>query len=426
MKGKKSKATWFACLFILLTSISVSKSVAADSVPKGWTRLHWAAWTGTAKEIKHLILGKHNVNEVTDNSAKIHEGIEARSEAVEELKEAILQLLHLPAKPHSPTNRWKKFENSLKGQFGKPEDIIGTYLIILARYHQVIHGDTIVNEIMKRGVYEACIEQGGKHEPCKQRQPDKQISYFININMPSLETVGGPKKWFIFIPFLLAKHQFDRYQRCLMMRNQKLCANQIPPSPVSWKDFDSSEHEMPSYRATPHGLLTLVKANEVIRRAYRNHKATALHLASASGDASKVKQLLQNGAWIDNQAGDGTTPLHRAAQVDAVEVVKELIEADANLEIFNHKGYTPLHVAVVHRARRSVKELLGAGADPNSETKQAETPMWLATLWGPEGWMVRNILERWGGRCGKLCQVKHKRPAAPFQGHPGPKHRPRR
>lgn len=93
---------------------------------------------------------------------------------------------------------------------------------------------------------------------------------------------------------------------------------------------------------------------------------SALHLAAIRGYADNVRMLLDAGAPIDAQGGQGLTPLMWAAQMGRDDVVKILLERHANpniVETFN--GSTALmQAAASDRAGASiVQALVDAGAD---------------------------------------------------------------
>lgn len=81
-----------------------------------------------------------------------------------------------------------------------------------------------------------------------------------------------------------------------------------------------------------------------------------LHTAAAAGDAGRVKHLLETGADINAQDGDGQTPLHKAAVGGHTDVVKLLLDKGADAGIEDRSGET-----VGHAVQRSVQEQWRAG-----------------------------------------------------------------
>jgi len=74
----------------------------------------------------------------------------------------------------------------------------------------------------------------------------------------------------------------------------------------------------------------------ILRHMFERHQASnpveELVKGAASGDVSKVEQLLEGGACsVDNQF-NGKTALQAASQNGHIDVVKALIRYNANLE----------------------------------------------------------------------------------------------
>ena len=98
-----------------------------------------------------------------------------------------------------------------------------------------------------------------------------------------------------------------------------------------------------------------------------------------------IEALLDGGADINQQAGDGTTALIVALQNGDAAIAKRLIERGADVNSANGKGWTPLFLAVKNRSREIgtvpnpvidtaalmdvVKLLVEKGADVNARTK---------------------------------------------------------
>ena len=58
-----------------------------------------------------------------------------------------------------------------------------------------------------------------------------------------------------------------------------------------------------------------------------------------------IQTLIQCGAPVNEQNGDGDTPLHIAARNSDLEFMEVLIASGADTSIKNYKGQTPLHDA---------------------------------------------------------------------------------
>jgi ankyrin repeat protein len=64
-----------------------------------------------------------------------------------------------------------------------------------------------------------------------------------------------------------------------------------------------------------------------------------------------IRTLIQCGALVNEQNGDGDTPLHIAARNSDLEFMEVLIAAGADTKIKNYKQQTPLHDAGVSATR---------------------------------------------------------------------------
>ena len=88
-----------------------------------------------------------------------------------------------------------------------------------------------------------------------------------------------------------------------------------------------------------------------------------LHIASAMGNVDKVRELLDDGARIDEAKDDGTTALHSAATMGHDKVVQLLLEEGAWPEATGNSGATPLMMAASMGHLGAVKALLDGGAN---------------------------------------------------------------
>ena len=124
-----------------------------------------------------------------------------------------------------------------------------------------------------------------------------------------------------------------------------------------------------------------------------NHNCTPLMQASRKSDVKKVAMLIENGAKVDLQDGNGNTALHHAVlnSYDSHEYTPEiccalkLLTAKASIHLCNSQGWTPLllasenciksvveilikHPGVTKQQRANALELLGASLCLKSET----------------------------------------------------------
>ena len=86
---------------------------------------------------------------------------------------------------------------------------------------------------------------------------------------------------------------------------------------------------------------------------------TALHYASAEGDADVVQLLIDAGADIEIKNSDGRCPLHNACEAGALDNVKMLVRAGAGVNVTDNKGDTCLTVAAIFGHTETVRYLVG-------------------------------------------------------------------
>ena len=106
--------------------------------------------------------------------------------------------------------------------------------------------------------------------------------------------------------------------------------------------------------------------------------------AASRGDTETVRQLLRDGADVNETQGDGMTALHWAADRGDTSLAEILIYAGSNLDAGTRIGhYTPLHIASRAGHTETVKALLNAGANVDaSTTNSGAQPLHLAATSG--------------------------------------------
>src|SRR5262245_20543470 len=109
---------------------------------------------------------------------------------------------------------------------------------------------------------------------------------------------------------------------------------------------------------------------------------TALLFAARRGGVESVKLLLEAGAPIEQQGGDGYTPLLVASHSGHAQLTKFLLERGANPNA-SGAGYSPLHTAVLRGDLEMVNALIAAGAQVDSQISKP-APMERFT----DKWMV--------------------------------------
>jgi ankyrin repeat protein len=112
-----------------------------------------------------------------------------------------------------------------------------------------------------------------------------------------------------------------------------------------------------------------------------------LMLAAAGGHDDLVGFLLERGARVDLRRHDGVTALLLAVTHQRASVVQALIEAGASVQTpglrFGLRDMTPLHTWVLTSGPGQIgRMLLEAGADPRSKAQGDLTPVDLAVIGG--------------------------------------------
>lgn len=122
---------------------------------------------------------------------------------------------------------------------------------------------------------------------------------------------------------------------------------------------------------------------------------TALHWAAERGDAALAELLIYAGANVEAGTRIGRyTPLHIASVNGNSEVVKVLMAARANAQaVTTNSGVLPLHLAAASGDIPTVQTLLDAGADVNAREKRwGQTPLIFAAETGRAD-MIRTLLD---------------------------------
>ncbi len=115
--------------------------------------------------------------------------------------------------------------------------------------------------------------------------------------------------------------------------------------------------------------------------------------AASRGDISAVRDLLRDGAEVNDMQGDGMTALHWAAEIGNAQLTDMLIYAGSNTEAGTRIGqYTPLHIASRNGQGQIVEKLVDAGANVHAKTTNSgTTALHLAAISGDEKSVVALI-----------------------------------
>jgi len=100
--------------------------------------------------------------------------------------------------------------------------------------------------------------------------------------------------------------------------------------------------------------------------------------ACETGNSEKIKDILLQGADINQRFERGLTPIHVASMFGHREVVARLQQAGADVNTLSDEGVTPLHLACLKGRLNIVVLLLSFGARPNVKDKLGNTSLHLA------------------------------------------------
>jgi hypothetical protein len=116
-------------------------------------------------------------------------------------------------------------------------------------------------------------------------------------------------------------------------------------SPLTRVEVRTAQDESPLMLAALRGHLELCK--KLIGRDADVNKPgwTPLHYAATGGHVAIVRLLLDNYAYIDAAAPNGSTPLMMASKYGTDETVKMLLEAGADPALKNLQGLTAIEFA---------------------------------------------------------------------------------
>ncbi|HLL67367.1 MAG TPA: ankyrin repeat domain-containing protein [Micromonosporaceae bacterium] len=109
----------------------------------------------------------------------------------------------------------------------------------------------------------------------------------------------------------------------------------------------------------------------------------------------------------DRHSGGPLTPAHHAVEMEDLPRLRQILDDGADVEDANEQGMTLLHHAVdvegdgaLQSARQAHVDttafLLARGADPGAAMQAGETPLDLARQYGH--WLAAELLEAWDRR----------------------------
>ncbi|XP_075684046.1 uncharacterized protein LOC142652280 [Rhinoderma darwinii] len=134
----------------------------------------------------------------------------------------------------------------------------------------------------------------------------------------------------------------------------------------------------------------------------------ALHTSCRKREVDVAKLLVEYGACVDCQNGEGQTPLHIAAWEGDEMTVKFLYQSKANPNITDMMDRSPLHIAA-ERGHNGIVEILTEKFRANvlARTKDGDTLMHIASQCGhPEtalAFLKKGVLLHMPNKSGALC-----------------------
>lgn len=146
--------------------------------------------------------------------------------------------------------------------------------------------------------------------------------------------------------------------------------------------FRDADGNTPLHCASAHGQATVVKLL-LDRGADVNATNAAQHsplfVACLKGNRPVVRALLDRGADVSAPDRDGSTPLHAACTVGDPQIVTWLLDRGAVVNARTVKdSYAPLHVASYKNHTEAAKTLLRRGAAVNARTASGHTAVDIA------------------------------------------------
>ena len=140
-------------------------------------------------------------------------------------------------------------------------------------------------------------------------------------------------------------------------------------------------------------VVELLKNGANINHEYQNNSPLLIAIDNEHVETALI--LVDHGANVNFQDGDGSTPLHGAASLGLTRLVKAILKQDCSSSIniqdnINHD--TPLIRAIENDHSEIAIELLNHGADANIKDWEDETPLFKAACLGKHD-VVKELLK---------------------------------
>ncbi len=121
-----------------------------------------------------------------------------------------------------------------------------------------------------------------------------------------------------------------------------------------------------------------LEAVAVLRKHGAQNKGLSINIFIAARyfGLDKVKEVLESGADVNCESGDGYTALHLAVSRGNKELTDLLLARGAEIEVYeSHNLMTPFYCAVMNGHKDIAELLLSKGADINTDDLHGNTPL---------------------------------------------------
>ena len=140
----------------------------------------------------------------------------------------------------------------------------------------------------------------------------------------------------------------------------------------------------------------LVEHGTYVNTRDKDHE-TPLHVAAYTLDLESVQFLLDNGADVHAEGGQGQTPFHRVFESpyysESSNVAKLLVKHGANVNSRKKDCETPLHLASCKGRLESVRFLLDYGEDVDAKNSGGQTPFHQMIKLESEPWNKKGFID---------------------------------
>ena len=120
---------------------------------------------------------------------------------------------------------------------------------------------------------------------------------------------------------------------------------------------------------------------------------TELHEAARAGEATRITELVGQGADVDARGQHDRTALHEAATDGHGDAIATLTCLGADLDARDRYGRTPLHLAAQFSRSDIITQLILAGADVGARDRNDETPLHEAARWNDDPAVIRTLAD---------------------------------